>query len=138
MSEEIWHHNFKEILSNHHLFVRHIRYVDNRLLLGDPKLVDMPPYETLLDEGFYGRPILLETEPDQEFLGFMIATEPFELIYCGPTDFPGPFTVLGISAQSALEWLSFSLPHCGQGCPSSPSSTRWHPTTDRSVQFGRL
>eukprot|EP00435_Cladocopium_sp_Y103_P028088 s1851_g7.t1 len=43
-------------------------------------------YETLLDEGFYGRPILLETEPDQEFLGFMIATEPFELIYCGPTD----------------------------------------------------
>eukprot|EP00435_Cladocopium_sp_Y103_P027403 s4608_g6.t1 len=35
---------------------------------------------------FYGRPILLETEPDQEFLGFMIATEPFELIYCGPTD----------------------------------------------------
>eukprot|EP00435_Cladocopium_sp_Y103_P028755 s2810_g7.t1 len=70
----------------HHFFVRHIRYVDNRLLLGDPKLVDLPPYETLLDEGFYGRPILLETEPDQEFLGFMIATEPFELIYCGPTD----------------------------------------------------
>eukprot|EP00435_Cladocopium_sp_Y103_P072676 s321_g41.t1 len=86
ISEEIWFHNFKEILSNHHLFVRHIRYVDNRLLLGDPRLVDLPPYETLLDDGFYGRPILLETEPDQEFLGFMIATEPFELIYCGPTD----------------------------------------------------
>eukprot|EP00435_Cladocopium_sp_Y103_P026034 s2236_g6.t1 len=78
--------NDEEILSNHHLFVRHIRYVDNRLLLGDPRLVDLPPYETLLDDGFYGRPILLETEPDQEFLGFMIATEPFELIYCGPTD----------------------------------------------------
>eukprot|EP00435_Cladocopium_sp_Y103_P043903 s2552_g12.t1 len=86
ISEEIWFHNFKEILSNHHLFVRHIRYVDNRLLLGDPRLVDLPPYETLLDDGFYGRPILLETEPDQDFLGFMIATEPFELIYCGPTD----------------------------------------------------
>eukprot|EP00435_Cladocopium_sp_Y103_P016270 s5559_g4.t1 len=86
ISEEIWFHNFQEILSNHDLFIRHIRYVDNRLLLGDPRLVDLPPYETLLDEGFYGRPILLETEPDQEFLGFMIATEPFELIYCGPTD----------------------------------------------------
>eukprot|EP00435_Cladocopium_sp_Y103_P043631 s1344_g12.t1 len=86
ISEEIWFHNFQEILSNHHLFVRHIRYVDNRLLLGDPRLVDLPPYETLLDDGFYGRPILLETEPDQEFLGFMIATDPFELIYCGPTD----------------------------------------------------
>eukprot|EP00435_Cladocopium_sp_Y103_P057213 s1043_g19.t1 len=35
ISEEIWFHNFKETLSNHHLFVRHIRYVDNRLLLGD-------------------------------------------------------------------------------------------------------
>eukprot|EP00435_Cladocopium_sp_Y103_P013413 s3879_g3.t1 len=86
IGEEIWFHNFKEILSNHHLFVRHIRYVDNRLLLGDPGLVDLPPYETLLDDGFYGRPILLETEPDQEFLGFMIATELFELIYCGPRD----------------------------------------------------
>eukprot|EP00435_Cladocopium_sp_Y103_P004821 s6076_g1.t1 len=86
MSEEIWHCNFQEISTNHHLFVRHIRYVDNRLLLGHPHIVDLPPYETLLDEGFYGRPILLETEPDQEFLGFMIATEPFELIYCGPTD----------------------------------------------------
>eukprot|EP00435_Cladocopium_sp_Y103_P059821 s1366_g21.t1 len=62
ISEEIWYRNFQEILSNDHLFVRHIPYVDNRLLLGDPKLVDMPPYETLLDEGFYGRPILLETE----------------------------------------------------------------------------
>eukprot|EP00435_Cladocopium_sp_Y103_P010443 s2567_g2.t1 len=54
ISEEIWFHNFQEILSNHHLFVRHIRYVDNRLLLGDPRLVDLPPYETLLDDGFYG------------------------------------------------------------------------------------
>eukprot|EP00435_Cladocopium_sp_Y103_P069057 s357_g32.t1 len=86
ISEEVWHCNFREILSNHHLFTRHIRYVDNRLLVGDPNLVDLPPYETLLDEGFYGRPVLLETEPDQEFLGFMIATEPFELIYRGPTD----------------------------------------------------
>ena len=27
-----------------------------------------------------------ETEPDQEFLGFMLETKPLELIYCGPTN----------------------------------------------------
>ena len=43
------------------------------------------PYEVLLDEGFYGKPIILETEPDQEFLGFMLETKPLELIYQGPT-----------------------------------------------------
>ena len=28
---------------------------------------------------------VLETEPDQEFLSFMLETKPPELIYCGPT-----------------------------------------------------
>ena len=31
-------------------------------------------------------PIILETEPDQEFLGFMLETKPLELIYQGPTN----------------------------------------------------
>jgi hypothetical protein len=31
-------------------------------------------------------PLILETEPDQEFLGFMLETKPLELIYCGPTN----------------------------------------------------
>jgi len=86
ISEQIWSINFKSILKNHHLFIRHIRYVDNRLILGDARLRDLPPYEVLLDEGFYGKPIVLETEPDQEFLGFMLETNPFELIYFGPTN----------------------------------------------------
>jgi hypothetical protein len=46
----------------------------------------LSPYEILLDEGSYGRPIVLETEPDQEVLGFMLETKPLELIYCGPTN----------------------------------------------------
>ena len=33
--EQIWSINFKRILSNHHLFIKHIRYVDNRLIFGD-------------------------------------------------------------------------------------------------------
>ena len=60
--------------------------MDNRLIFGDSRLRDLPPYEVLLDEGFYGKPIILETEPDQEFLGFMLGTKPLELIYQGPTN----------------------------------------------------
>ena len=85
ISEQIWSINFNQILSNHNLFIRHIRYVDNRLVFGDRRLLDLAPYEVLLDDGFYGKPIVLETEPDQEFLGFMLETQPLELVYQGPT-----------------------------------------------------
>ena len=86
ISEQIWSINFNQVLSNHNLFIRHIRYVDNRLVFGDRRLLDLAPYEVLLDDGFYGKPIILETEPDQEFLGFMLETQPLELIYQGPTN----------------------------------------------------
>ena len=86
ISEQIWSINFRHILSNHNLFIRHIRYVDNRLIFGDKRLTGLPPYQVLLDDGFYGKPIILETEPDQEFLGFMLETKPLELIYQGPTN----------------------------------------------------
>ena len=86
ISEQIWSITFHQLLSNHHLFIRHIRYVDNRLIFGDKRLTALAPYEVLLDDGFYGKPIILETEPDQEFLGFMLETKPLELIYQGPTN----------------------------------------------------
>ena len=35
ISEQIWSSTFHQLLSNHHLFIRHIRYVDNRLIFGD-------------------------------------------------------------------------------------------------------
>ena len=54
------HHLQEQILSNHNLFIRHIRYVDNRLIFGDKRLLDLSPYEVLLDDGFYGKPIILE------------------------------------------------------------------------------
>ena len=86
ISDQIWSINFKQILGSQHLFIRHIRYVDNRPIFGDSRLRDLPPYEVLLDEGFYEKPIILETEPDQEFLGFMLEAKPLELIYQGPTN----------------------------------------------------
>ena len=56
ISEQIWSINFKQILSNHHLFIKHIRYVDSRLIFGNSRLKQLPPYEVLLDECFYGNP----------------------------------------------------------------------------------
>ena len=56
ISEQIWSINCKQILTNHHLFIKHIRYVDNQLIFGDSQLRQLPPYEVLLDEGFYGKP----------------------------------------------------------------------------------
>ena len=55
-------------------------------VFGDRRLADLAPYEVLLYDGFCGKPIILETEPDQEFLGFMLETKPLELIYQGPTN----------------------------------------------------
>ena len=86
ISEQIWSITFKQTLSSHGLFVKHIRYVDNRLLFADRRIGNIAAYEVLIHEGFYGKPIILETEPDQEFLGFMLECRPFELIYQGPTN----------------------------------------------------
>lgn len=102
ISEQIWAINFKHSLSNHHLYIRHIRYVDNRLIFGDSRLQNLPPYETLLDEGFCGKLIVLETEPDQEFLGFALETKPLELIYSGPTNLSQVLSPFSASPQKVL------------------------------------
>ena len=102
ISEQIWSSTFHQILSNHHLFIRHIRYVDNRLIFGDKRLTALAPYEVLLDKGFYGKPIILETEPDQEFLGFMLETKPLELIYQGPTNISQVLSPFSASPPTVL------------------------------------
>ena len=102
ISEKIWSNTFRHLMSNHHLFIRHIRYVDNRLIFGDKRLTELAPYEVLLDEGFYGKPIILETEPDQEFLGFMLETKPLELIYQGPTNISQVLSPFSASPPAVL------------------------------------
>ena len=102
ISEQIWSTTFRHLMSNHHLFIRHIRYVDNRLIFGDKRLTELAPYEVLLDEGFYGKPIILETEPDQEFLGFMLETKPLELIYQGPTNISQVLSPFSASPPAVL------------------------------------
>ena len=62
----------------------------------------MSPYEVLLDEGFYARQIVLETEPDQEFLGFMLETKPLDSIYCGPTNISQVLSPFSVSPPKVL------------------------------------
>ena len=90
ISEQIWSINFKEALTNHNLFIRHIRRVDNRLIFGDHRLCDLPSYEVLLPEGFYGvygKPIGSKQNQTKNSwdIRIMLETNPFELIYYGPT-----------------------------------------------------
>ena len=47
---------------------------------------DLPAFQILVDPHFYKAPIILETEPDQEFLGFQVELDPFELCYQPPQD----------------------------------------------------
>ena len=68
--EQIWFHTHRESISNLHLHALFLRYVDNRLVIFPSSTKDLPAFQVLVDPHFYKAPIILETEPDQEFLGF--------------------------------------------------------------------
>ena len=59
--------------------------MDNRLILLPLDLLSTPPYQTLVHPDFYRKPIILEDEPDQEFPGFQMGLDPFEMIYQCPS-----------------------------------------------------
>ena len=84
LSEEVWHRTFSSTLATMDLSSRFLRYVDNRLCLVDRHWLDDPAISTFLHPDFYGHPIILEDEPDQEFLGFTIEFAPFALRYSPP------------------------------------------------------
>ena len=86
IEEQIWYSTYQQFLSSTAIWYKGLRYVDNRLLLGEPQLQYEPAFATLLDEHFYQAPIILEYEADQEFLGFQIETQPLEVIYNQPRD----------------------------------------------------
>ena len=79
LSEEIWYRTFADTLASTDLTSRLLRYVDNRLCLVDPSWHYEPAFANFLHPEFYGKPVILETEPDQEFLGLCIEFEPFAL-----------------------------------------------------------
>ena len=87
LSEEIWYRTYRTTLTTMDLSARLLRYVDNRLCLADPSWDYEISFTNFLHPEFYGNPIILETEPDQEFLGFRIEFEPFALRYSPPRDF---------------------------------------------------
>ena len=121
--------NFKESLTNHNLFIRHIRYVDNRLIFGDKRLQQLHPYEVLLGEGFYGRPIVLETEPDQEFLGFMLETPPLTPSSTSSAPAPSPTIPAAAASSSSPDPTgpaTYASDLSAQGAPPfPPAETSW-------------
>ena len=102
LSEEVWFRTFETQLSNMDLTSRCLRYVDNRLCLPDPTWLVDPAFDLFLHPDFYGKPIVLETEPDQELLGFIRELDPFTLRYSPPRDLNqvmAPFSASPLSVQ---------------------------------------
>ena len=102
LSEEVWFRTYESQLSNMDLTSRCLRYVDNRLCLPDSSWATEPAFELFLHPDFYGKPIVLETEPDQEFLGFILEFDPFTLRYSPPHDLNqvmAPFSASPLSVQ---------------------------------------
>ena len=114
LSEEIWYQTYHTTLATMDLSARLLRYVDNRLCLADPSWDYEMSFTNFLHPEFYGNPIILETEPDQEFLGFCIEFEPFALRYSPPRDFNqvmAPFSASPLAVQlsgfvSRLFWVA--------------------------------
>ena len=74
-------------------------------------------FGTLLHPDFYGSPIVLETEPDQEFLGFLLEFDPFALRYSPPRDLNqviAPFSASPLHVQlSGFVSRLFLAAKCG-------------------------
>ena len=130
LSEEIWYRTYRTTLTTMDLSARLLRYVDNRLCLADPSWDYDICFANFLHPEFYGHPIILETEPDQEFLGFCIEFEPFALRYSPPRDFNqvmAPFSASPLAVQlSGFVSRLFLVAKCA------------HPAQERTRGFAAL
>jgi hypothetical protein len=130
LSEEIWYRTYRTTLTTLDLSARLLRYVDNRLCLADPSWDYEICFANFLHPEFYGQPIILETEPDQEFLGFCIEFEPFALRYSPPRDFNqvmAPFSASPLAVQlSGFVSRLFLVAKCA------------HPAQERTRGFAAL
>ena len=130
LSEEIWYRTYHTTLSTMDLSARLLRYVDNRLCLADPSWDYEISFTNFLHPEFYGNPIILETEPGQEFLGFCIEFEPFALRYSPPRDFNqvmAPFSASPLAVQlSGFVSRLFLVARCA------------HPASERTRGFAAL
>jgi len=73
----------------------------------------------------YGKLIILETEPDQQFLGFMLETQPLELIYNGPTNISQVLSPYSASPPNVLLTIF---------APGATSSSKAHFQNTESVK----
>ena len=100
--EQIWDHTHEESITNMHHHALFLRYVDNRLALIPASTVDLPADQILIDADFYKSLIILETEHDQEFLGFQLELHSFEMIYQCPKDMSQVLSPMSASPPTVL------------------------------------
>ncbi len=100
--EQIWHHTHEESITNLHHHALFLRYVDNRFALIPSSTADLPAYQILTNADFYKSPFILETKPDQEFLGFQLELNPFEMIYQCPRDVSQVLSPMSASPPAVL------------------------------------
>ena len=74
-------------------------YATWTIALVDLSWLSEPNITNFLRPDFYGKPIIPETEPDQEFLGFLLELEPFALRYIHHPEVTAPFSASPISVQ---------------------------------------
>ena len=100
--EQIWYHTHRQAISNLHLHALFLRYADNRRVILPSSTKDLAAFQVLVDPDFYKAPIFLETEPDQEFLGFQVELDPFELCYQPPQDLSQVLSPMSASPSAVL------------------------------------
>ena len=125
ISEQIWSSTFRQILSNHHLFIRHIRYVDNRLIFGDKRLTELSSSR---------RRLLRKTHHPRDWtwpgISWVYARNKTFGADLSRTNqyLSSSLTLFSFPSTCPSEWLPLTLPHCHQGCfPSFSCSTRSDP-----------
>jgi len=100
--EQIWFHTHRESISNLHLNALFLRYVDHRPVILPSSTKHLAAFQVLVDPNFYKAPIILETEPDPEFLGFQLELDPFELCYQPPQDLSQVLSPMSASPPAVL------------------------------------
>jgi len=60
---------------------------------------------------FYKAPIILENEPDQEFLEFLLELNPFEMIYQSPGPKSSPLPYVSIPTYGPPQWICAKMLH---------------------------
>ena len=111
ISAQIWSINFKTILNNHHLFIKHIRYVDNRLIVGDPFFVTFHRMKSSwANDSMETYRAGNGTGP--RVSGLHARNQPVRTdLFRSHQRISSPFSILSITTEGSPQRVSITMPH---------------------------